>query len=401
MPADTSDTAGLLNRRFVTLLGVMFFAGAFTAPYDALLPAYVKSQLELPPRFTGILSAVPMIVSGVFFVVSGAVADTFGYRRTLLIGIAAWGGCGLVFLTSFPPLLFAAAFFIGCGFAMKTVGSQSYLMRVTASPRLGLGSAFFFIGFTLGGSTGNWVFGQVADEWGYRTTGFAMATGLAVVVVAGLALLPSVGMPVGEQRRTLRAGFAGYGGMLCRSRVRWLLAVRFLPTCAWGAATVAYPYLLFDATRLNQEPANFVAASLVVAACAQIVTGRVCDRFGVRWPIRIAPVAMLVACVLTAASADSIWGLWVFGIMLTASAWSLSTTMPALMNTMSSVHERGRIVGAAHVAWALGMATGRFGAGWLLEVDHAACYIAGSLFCAATVVCAWMVVRPQLERFRP
>jgi MFS family permease len=173
------------------------------------------------------------------------------------------------------------------------------------------------------------------------------------------------------------------------------LAIRFLPTCTWGASTVAFPHLLFKTTQTNQEPAFYTAASLIVAAFAQVLTGRLCDRLGLRWPVRLAAVALTLSCFLAALFADTRLGLWTCGIAVSASAWSLSTTMPALMSTMIEPHEKGRIVGAAHLAWAMGMGLGKYGGGLLLKIGPSAVYFAGCLFCVGAVVCAWAIVRPQ------
>lgn len=381
--------AELFNRRFVSLLTIVLFSSAMMAPLSALLPAYVEKELSLPPRFTGALDATPMIIAMVLFLIGGALTDMFGYKRTLLIGLAGMGVSGAVFLLVSLPLLFTAFVLIGIGWVLQTAGSQSYLLSVTAASRMGMGGALFFIAFTAGSSLGSVIIGPVAEYWGYSVMGYIMISGMAVVILLGLVLLPEVAPPAGAHQRSLRTSFAGYVNLWIRPQVRWLLAVRFLPTCAWGAATVAYPYLIFVATGTERQPAYYTATSLAVSACAQILTGRTCDRIGVRWPVRIAPIAMLISCLLTAIWADSLWALWVFGIALSASAWSLSTTMPVLMNSMAAGQERGKIVGATHLAWALGMGAGKFAAGWLLEIDPSACYIAGSALCAATAVWAW------------
>lgn len=385
----------LYHRRFVLLLGVSLAAAVFTAPLTALLPAYVEEQLDLLPRFTGLLAAAQMSVAAALFPIGGALADHVGYKRTLILGLTGGAVSGLVFLVSSSPLLVTAAAVIGAGFALQTVGGQSYLLRVTHGSRLGIGAALFFIGSTLGGSLGSLAIGPMADRWGYRAMGGVMFGGMMMVIVVALLFLPAVPLPDVSRRRTWRSGFAGYGDLLRRSQVRWLLAVRFLPTFTWGMAIVAFPYLLFVHTGTERQPAFYTAASLAVAAAAQVVTGQMVDRFGVLWPMRMTPICLVLSCGCAAIWVDSLFGLWVFGIAMTASVWSLSTTMPALMSTMSTEHEKGRIVGAAHVAWALGMALGGISAGWLLELDRSVCYQAGFIFSVATVMCAWHVTRRQ------
>lgn len=393
------EPSDLLTRRFVTLVVVLFAGAAFTSPLGSLLPAYVEEELQYPTWVTGALVAASLLVAGPLFLVGGALADTLGYKRTLLIGLAGSGICGFIFLAFNPAVLFGASVLIGVAFALHTAGAQSYLLGTVAAGRLGIGGALFFISVNLGGALGNVVFGPLADGWGYVTMGWAMVGGIVVIVVAASALLPGIEPPISAQRRTLLQSLTGYGPIVRRSRVRWLLGIRFLPTCMWGAATVAFPYLIFTATDSLSQPAFYTAASLLVATCGQLAIGRLCDHFGRRWPVRASAAAVLVFSLLAAVSASSLVGLWICGIGMTVSAWSLSTTMPGLMSEMSTPQEKGRIVGAAHLAWALGMVSGSAGAGWLLQFGPSVCYYVGSVCCAGAVVCAWRIF-PALETTR-
>lgn len=380
----------LLNRRFVVLLLSVFSAGIFTAPVNALLPAYIE-RLHYSTSLTGALGATSMAVAAVLFLVGGALADWLGYKRTLLLGLIVSCVCGLIFLLSAPLFLFGTSALIGVGFALESVGSQSYLLGAIPAKRLGIGAALFFVGYTLSSSLGSLIFGLVADAWGDQAMGCLIFVGLAVSAVATAVVLPNVPLPGAESRHTLMQTLRGYHRLLTRPQVRLLLAIRFLPTCMWGAALLTFSYLIYVETGTYSGPAFYNCVSLFIAACAQIFTGQFCDRFGLRVPIRVASISLLICALLTAVFAGSLLGLWIFGIAMTSSAWSLSTTMPALMNRVSSAGDKGRIVGAAHVAWGLGMAVGQLGAGWLIKFEPSACYYVGSLFCAGTVVCAWRI----------
>jgi len=211
-----------------------------------------------------------------------------------------------------------------------------------------------------------------------------------VIVAVGWFALPEVGTTAHE-KLSVSDILRGYRAMLGNTKIRWLLAVRFLPTCMWGAASVAFPYLLFVATGKNQTPAFYAATSLVGAAVAQMITGKFCDRFGIPRTVRVVSVLIPITTLLTGIFAGSFVGFWICGIAYTGAAWALSTTMPPLMNSITGREESGRIVGATHVAWAAGMATGQIGAGWLVTFDPAACYYLGTLLCSASVYCAWRV----------
>ena len=393
--ADHRDMTGLLHRRFLTLLVVLFAAAAFTAPLNALLPAYMETALGRPTQFTGRIMGLIMAAAGIWFLVGGALADMLGAKRTLVVGLAAYGVCGSIFLVSWAPLIVGLAVVIGLGFALQTSGAQSYLLGAVHADRMGMGAAMFFVSMNLGSAVGAALLGPLADRLGYPIMGSVMLAGLAVVIVASMIALAGQPAATGP-RRTLASMLTGYGDLWSRVAVRWLLATRFLTAATWGMATFAFPYLLYKVTGTNKEPAYFHATSLMLATGAQFGCGRLCDRLGVRWPVRILAMLLIVCFFLTALCVHTRAGLWIGGIAITAVAWSLSTTMPALMRSMTSESQKGRIVGATHVAWAAGMVTGQVGGGWLLDprFDPAACYFAASVCCAAGAICAWMATRP-------
>jgi MFS family permease len=66
--------------------------------------------------------------------------------------------------------------------------------------------------------------------------------------------------------------------------------------------------------------------------------------------------------------------LWVFGVRGTCSAWSLSTTMPLLIDDAAGPGERGRLVGLTALAWNAGMLSGNQVAGKLASGPLGATY---------------------------
>lgn len=377
-------------RQFLIPLAILATASALVAPYWALLPAYVEKGLGQPPSLTGALFAISMITSGIFFLFGGAVADSIGSRRTLLIGFGGLGLSGVFFLVSMPALLIALAVAMGIGHTFYITGSMSYLMRAVSTGRLGTGTGVFFVAGTFGMAIGSFICGPFADTWGYRPMGWIMIGGMALIVGAGAFTLPEVGS-AHHERGSIAEAMRGYRALLSNRNIRWVLAIRFLPTCMWGAASVAFPYLLFMETGKNQTPAFYATTSLVGAAITQMTTGKLCDHFGIRKTVRMVSVIIPVTTLCTALLADRVLGLWICGILYTGAAWALSTTMPPLMNAVTEKNESGRIVGATHVAWAAGMAIGQLGAGWLVDLNPSACYYVGTLLCVLSALCAWRI----------
>jgi MFS family permease len=75
--------------------------------------------------------------------------------------------------------------------------------------------------------------------------------------------------------------------------------------------------------------------------------------------------------------------------------------MPGLMNDIADEEEKGRIVGAAHLAWSLGMTSGNLGGGWLVEVHPGLPFYVATAFCALSFLLAWGIcqrIYPKRQR---
>jgi MFS family permease len=183
------------------------------------------------------------------------------------------------------------------------------------------------------------------------------------------------------------------------------LMLRFLPTCYWGAHRLLLPLLIFRLTGTKAGAADYSAISLFVAAVCQLLTGRWCDRAGPRRPAMVAICLVTASTALTAVFANSLAGLYVFGVLGAASAWSLSTTMPRFIRDIAPEGGQATLVGVAHLSWSMGMLSGSLGGGYLLERRPDApglAFAAGALLClAACVVTARLIASmagaPEVE----
>lgn len=376
----------LLNRQFISLLLVSFGISFLNAPKYALLPVYVEADLLRTPVFSAGLKAIFLILGGLFALPAGALADRWGPKRVYLIGTLTPALAALVFLSDDVWLL--AAFCIGIGITsgFDSAGGQSYLIRAVGPKLIGTASAGYFLGNTLGTSLGNLIAGPVADAQGYAALGTLALTGCGILIVGAILGLPHVdGSPKESVVETEDAPKPGR--LIWRKEVLLLLGIRYLPTCYWGAVTLVLPLLIYRATGSNTAVTTFSAISLGIAACFQMLTGRVCDRRG-RWgPILIAAGIETISAVGLALWYDSVTGLYVWGIIAAASAWSLSTTMPGLIQMIARDEEKGKLVGTAHFVWSAGMLTGNLGGGWLLDRSADVTFYIGGVFCLGAWLC--------------
>ena len=356
----------LRDRRFLALLFVSFLISFLNAPSYALLPVYVEADLARSPLFAAGLRSTFLILGGVIALVAGRLADRWGPKRVYVVGTIGPLIAGAVFLTGDPASLALLCLGIGVTTGFDSAGGQSYLISVVGAKRIGIASAGYFVGNTLGTSLGNLFAGPIADAHGYGHLGrLVIAGSVGLILVAGF-ILPNVEahhpeIKTAEPRAPFRA----------RREVWFLLGLRYLPTCYWGAVTLTLPLLIYRLTESNAAVSTFSAVTLAIAAVCQIATGCLCDRIG-RWrPIFVAATLETLSALGLALYADSIVGIYVFGILAAASAWSLSTTMPGLLQLVARPGEQGRLVGLAHFVWSAGMLTGNLGAGHLIDVNPA------------------------------
>lgn len=362
------------------LWALQFLGGLASAPVYALLAVYVEEALSHTPLYTASLRSLQLALGGLSAPLAGMLADRMGYKAAYVWGMTSTVAACAVFLTGQPLALGLLFLYSGLVGSLQTTAGQAYLMEATGRARLGRAAAGYFLGYTLGTSLGSAAAGAflgspaavVASQAGQgppaMSEGFwvlGLVTTLLALGLIGAAfwLLPPMARSdaaIGAGRRLVISG-----EMLGRREVRLLLGIRYLPTCYWGAITLLIPLLLFRLTGSAESAGSYAGLSLALAAACQIWTGRVCDREGVRLPVRIAPVGITLSAVGLALGARSEAALWVFGILGACAAWSLSTTMPLLIDAAARPGEKGRVVGLTALAWSAGMLTGNLVAGAL------------------------------------
>lgn len=388
----------LLNRRFIALLIVSFFSSFVSAPLNTLLPVYVEADLLGTPLFSGGLRAAFLILGGVFAVPAGRLADTWGVKPVYVLGTLGPILAGVIFHSGDPLLLTALCTGIGISSGFNSAGGQSYLISAAPSSVIGIASAGYFLGNTLGSASGNFLSGPIADTFGFQTLGFCITLAGVVLVLMSILILPAIPSPKSADNSRNLSEFIQ---MLRRLDVCLLLGIRYLPTSYWGAVTLLLPLLIFRIAGTSTAATNYSAISLIIAACFQVLTGRLCDRIG-RWrPILVSASLVAISALGLALTAHTLTGIYVFGILATASAWSLSTTMPGLIQLIAREDEKGRVVGAAHLAWSLGMLSGSLGGGKLIDWGPVWPFGISVLFCLGALACGVGLYRLHAKNKNP
>jgi MFS family permease len=351
------------HRPLIALLSVQLLVGIMMTPLNNFSGIYLNEVLLYPLPQVAQVIALATIVSMLASILSGSLSDRWGHKWMLFFGLCAITISSLRYVvgTSFGVigLWFVAS--IGLGFT--GVSGQGYLTLASSAGLLGLSSALFNWGYTVGGSIGIPLATVVLGEDHFTTLGIALLAFGLFTTLAG-SFLPNLHTSTSKNSETNSGGY----GILLRREIALLALLRFLPTCYYGVTTL-FPLLIKQQTGSNAAVAWYVTISSIVASIVQLIAGRAADRYGVRLPTQISFITILVAIVGTLFTSQSIWGLYIFGILGISAAWALSTLLPGMMTTVAEPEIRGRVFGMLHVVWAIGITFGTLLGGNLLEVD--------------------------------
>jgi DHA1 family multidrug resistance protein-like MFS transporter len=355
-----------LNRPTLALLALQLMGGMILAPQSTFFPIYVK-DLGYSAMLIANLVTAKQIAGLISSLVGGTLSDSLGRKRTLLLGNAGFLLSSFAFLVVSPNwigLLWAIG---GFGLGLHTLGGQSYLMDAAAASYLGLISALFNWGYTLGGALSSPIAGLLLDRWDYAVFAGALIAFSAGTIAVNQFILPR--SPVTRQARApgLKR-FFGYGDVALRPTVLMLAALRFLPTVYYATMLILIPLLLDAAGATKTIIALYATVSWVVASLAQGVVGRAADRLGPKSSTAMTFGALLVSVLGPGLWPSNLWVVFTFGTVGIAAAWSLSTLLPSLVAEATVPEERGRVLGFIHLWWNLAMVVGSMAGGALFEI---------------------------------
>ena len=348
----------------IGLLVVQMLAGIMLTPLSNFRGIYLNEVLEYPLAQVAQVIALGQIVGMFASVLSGSLSDRLGHKWILTVGVGAVGISSLLFFTHVPWIVIVFWCTASAGLGLSAVSGQGYLTLVSGAGMLGLASALYNWGYTIGGAVGTPLATVILNDDNYAAMGLALLV-IGLITAAIASLLPRVRLsPSPRKAPTLSGGY----GVLRRRQIALLGLLRFLPTCYYGVTTL-FPLLIKQQSGSNAAVAGYVTGSMIFASLAQLVAGRAADRLGVRLPTQIAFATILLAVVGTILTAGAIWGLYIFGTLGVSAAWALSTLLPGLVTRAAEPEIRGRVFGALQVLWTIAMALGALIGGNLLDVD--------------------------------
>ena len=379
---------GSVPPALVTIVSILFLNNVAVAAARALLPIYIERDLGLPPSFTGLLLMLEYGMGGLISILAGMLADRLGHRLVLVIGISGFSAGMLQFLTGVPWLLVALGVILGLAHGMRSTSGQSYLLSASSRQSVGVATAAYFLGGTIGTSLSSVVAGPVVEAFGFA--GYA-AVGLGLNVVPAVITLRYL-----RDVRPVRPAGGAIDNIRTRDVLRrldvWLMGgVRFFTTAFWGIWSLTIPLLIHRATESVLAAALYFATGMSLSMVSQFVIGRWSDRRGRAIPVYAVLVGMLAIAALATVAWQSVGVLMLVGILGIIGGWTMSVLVLGTVRDRSAPQEQGRVVGVVHALWSFGLMAGSLIGGVLLDIDPALPLGLGALANAtALAIAVWL-----------
>jgi len=366
-------------RRLVALVGaVVFLDTMFFAALAPLLPHYAD-EFDLSKASAGVLAgAYPagVLVGGI---PSGVLASRIGVRRTLILGLLFLAATTVTFgLAHSVWLLDVARFVQGIGSACAWTAGFTWLVDTAPSDRRG-GLIGTTLGVAIAGALFGPVLGAIASVIG-TAPAFSAVGGIAIVLAVWAARTPA---PRPREPQPLRA-------LAHALRARAVLVGLWcilLPALGFGALGVLAPLSLHD---LGMSSVAIGAVWLVTAggeATLAPIVGRVSDRRGRLFPLRLGLAASAVAAAILPWPENA----FVLAVVVFLAGNSYGTFWaPAMAWLSDAADERGLEPAYAfaliNLAWAPGQALGAAGGGAIASAtSDAVPYLTFSALCVVTL----------------
>jgi MFS family permease len=348
-----------MRRLFLLVAAVILVETMFYAAITPLLPHYAD-ELGLTKAAAGVLSASYAAGTLLGTFPAAWVAGQIGLRTTVLSGLGLMSASTIVFaFGSDVIVLDLARFAQGVGGAFCWVGGFSWLVSAAPAERRGemIGSA---IGAAVFGILLGPVLGAIASVTGPEpvfSSAALLGVGLAVVALGTPAPQPT--------------SFPGWRRLASAARVPWVLAgfwLVMLPAVFSGVINVLGPLRLDEIGATGIAIGAVFLISALLEGSASPLFGRIADRRGRLWPIRLGlATAAVMALLLPLPDVAVVFGAGIVIAELTLGfCW---TPAMALLSDSADTLGIGQwfAFGVVNLAWAGGQVVGSSGGGGLAD----------------------------------
>lgn len=373
-----------MRRLLLLTSAIVFIDTLFFAALTPLLPRYAET-LDLGKAGAGVLAAAYPAGAVVGAIPSGIVATRAGVKPTVVIGLSAVALCTVLFgIATEAWQLDVVRFLQGLASAFSWTGALAWLVAAAPAARRGslIGTAF---AAAVGGDLFGPVLGGIAAVAGTGWTFGAVAIA-SLGLVAWAATTPSARPEAPQSVRMLGRAFRD-------PRVLGAFWFVVLPALLFGVVSVLAPLRLsvlgFGSVAIG---AVFLVSGAFEAA-NNVVVGRLSDRRGPLYPIRIG----LGASVVVAAIYPWPDNAYVLAAVVVCGGLAFGTFFTPGMALLTNLSEErgldyGYTFALVNLAWAPGQAIGAAGGATLARATRDAVpYLALSGLCALTFAALWHV----------
>ncbi len=379
------------------LLGLQFLSGSAITPSTTFLPVYLSGLGHSAVAISLIVLAGRLVALASTFA-GGALCDRLGHKRIIVLGQLGILAGLTIFLT---PSAWPAALLwglSGSGAMLVSIGGQSLLMRQVEPRSLGVLTALYYWGYTLGGSLSSPAAGFLLGRAGYPAMAAGLGAAAAAAVLLGAARLPRTGTPPPERPPAGRAAPAGRLAPLRAPGLHLLGMLRLLPTFLYGLLLVFIPLLLKEGGAATGTIALYAAVSSIGAALCQLAIGRIADTRGPRAPTLLAFALLIAGAAALAARPSSPAMVFAAGTAGVAAAWSLSTLLPVLLARITEPADYSRAMGTVHLFWNAGMIASSLVGGFLFEAGRGLPFAVGAILNLAALALVPLFFRLPARR---
>jgi MFS family permease len=136
------------------LLIIQLLNGITLMPANNFISIYLNEVMAYPVRQVAQVIAWGQVVGMFASLVGGSLSDRWGHKRILVLGIGVTALSRLLYVFRIPWLIVALWGIGGAGIGFATLSSQGYLTLTASVSTLGLFSALYNWGYTIGGGSG-------------------------------------------------------------------------------------------------------------------------------------------------------------------------------------------------------------------------------------------------------
>lgn len=322
-----------MNSRRYRLAGVaLLLAGfaTFASLYDVqpLLPELAKQFGVVPATASLALSATTIALAVALFA-AGSVSEGIGRKLPIVASLAA--SSVITFLCAAAPnfaTLLGLRLLEGIAISGVPAIAMAYISEEVGSEALGFSMGVYVAGTALGGMSGRFIVGFVANAAGWRAALVAIGA-LGVVCVVAVALLLPASTNFTPRLQSAREHVATYRAHIADAGLPWLYVTSFL---IMGSFVTLYNYVGFRLAAppfsLNQAAIGSIFVVYLVGSAASAVAGRLADRYGRRNALWISEAIFLAGALITLAgdltaivAGITILTIGFFGAHSVASSW--------------------------------------------------------------------------------